>query len=137
MQSNSRAPVLSATFRRLSCWITWRPRSLGGLDDLGETPALRLRQRPRLDDANDVTDVRAVLLVVRMELDRPADHLLVLLVLPDRVDLDDDRLVHRVGHDDATTLLPPAAIVLGLLFAADRLALGRRRALTAPLLGAE
>src|SRR4029077_18425142 len=104
--------------------------SLRNLDDLREAPALRLRERPRLDDANDVTDVRAVLLVVCVELDRAPDHLLVLRVRPDRVDLDDDRLVHRIGHDNAAALLAPAAIVLGLLLAGDRLALGRRRALT-------
>src|SRR5262245_40559324 len=94
MQSSSRAPVLSATFKRDSCWITLSPRSLGDLEDLGETPALRLRQRPRLHDADEVADVRLVLLVVRVELHRPADHLLVALVRAHRLDLDDDRLVH-------------------------------------------
>src|SRR6266536_5544733 len=174
MQSSSRAPVLSATFRRDSCWITdrrlpcrscliaahggdwqgrrersWpaatgatedaarrrrvRPsgceirgwwRSFGDLDDLGQAPVLRLRQRARLDDPDNVTHVRAVLLVVRMELRRAADHLLVLGMRADRLDLHDDRLIHRVGHDDATPLLAAAAIVLRLLLPRDRLALG-------------
>src|SRR5581483_12085592 len=38
------------------------------LHDLGEPPVLRLRQRPRLDDADDVADTGGVLLVVRVEL---------------------------------------------------------------------
>src|SRR5438876_740564 len=38
------------------------------------------------------------------------------------VDLDDDRLVHRVGNDDAAALLAPSALVLGLLEPDDRLA---------------
>src|SRR5438045_1464541 len=116
MQRISRAPVLSATRSRDSCWITGRPpcRScppaaksergkdagsphrdalqraggceMGGgrpsllrhLDDLGQAPALRLGDRARLDDADDVTDLGGVLLVVRVELDRAADDLLVL-----------------------------------------------------------
>src|SRR5438477_13187293 len=121
MQSSSRAPVLSATFRRDSCWITdahhpcrscsiaakrkqrkdagsvrsrwlrtrlrtrrcaalqrpsecelcgWRA-SFSYLDDLGQPPALRRRQRARLDDAYDVSDVRSVLLVMGVELHGP------------------------------------------------------------------
>src|SRR5919198_4814717 len=175
MHRSSRAPVLSATFRRLSCWITdrrlpcgscrlaahgggwqgrrersWpaatgatedaarrrrvlprrceirgRWRSLGDLDDLGEPPTLRLRERPRLDNADDVAHVRGVLLVVRVELDATADDLLVARVRLDRVDLDDDRLVHRTGDDDATALLAAATLGLRLRRPRDRLALGR------------
>src|SRR6266542_2855275 len=121
MQSSSRAPVLSATRSLDSCWITESPALFRGLQDLDEPPVLALRQRPRLDDADDVADLRLVLLVVRMELRRAADHLLVAPVRLHRVDLDDDRLVHRVGDDDAAPLLTPAALVLGLLEPHDRL----------------
>src|SRR5579884_2098259 len=160
MQSSSRAPVLSATRRRDSCWIIerhlpcnscagtarteqrkdagsvrgYKPRtrprtrrcdssqpypacegrggcrSFSDLDDLGEAPALRPRQRPRLDDADGVADVRRVLLVVRVELHAAPDHLLVLGMRLDQVDLDDDRLVALVGDDDAAPLLVAAAL---------------------------
>src|SRR5206468_852745 len=43
---------------------------LGLLHDLGEAPVLRLRDPPRLDDADDVPDAGGVLLVVRVELAR-------------------------------------------------------------------
>src|SRR6266851_2611493 len=160
MQSSSRAPVLSATLRRDSCWITdghlprrscagaakteqrkdagsvrsWklrtRPRtrrcdglqphpawgsSFGLLDDLGEAPALQLRQRARLDDADGVADAGRVRFIVRVELDRRADDLLVLGVALDHVDLDDDRLVALVGDDHAAALLAPSKLALGLL----------------------
>src|SRR5581483_9766683 len=98
---------------------------LPDLADLGGPPLLRLGRGRALADADDVADVRAVLLVVRMELDRAPDHLLVARVRAHRVDLDDDRLVHRVRHDDAAALLALAALVLGLLLAGDRLARGR------------
>src|SRR6266545_3589197 len=101
------------------------PSLLGGLHDLHEAPALRLRERSRLDDADDVADVRAVLLVVRVELRAAADDLLVARVRLDRVDLDDDRLVHRAGDDDAAALLAAAALGLRLRCPRDRLALGR------------
>src|SRR5436190_7403175 len=173
MHKISRAPVLSATLRRDSCWSIerhllrnscsgaakteqrkdagrirsqWlrmqprtqrcdglqphpecegcgRWRSLGHLDDLGEPPVLRLRERLRLDDADDVADVRGVLLVVRVELHAAPDDLLVALVRGDHVDLDDDRLVHCARDDDATALLTAAALVLGLRQADDGLAL--------------
>src|SRR5689334_15063453 len=120
MQSSSRAPVLSATLRRDSCWIiSPLPRPL---HDLREAPALRLRERSRLDDADRVADAGGVRLVVRVELDRAADDLLVLRMALDHVDLDDDRLVALVGDDDAAALLAPAALGLRLLGARDRLA---------------
>src|SRR5215213_9212818 len=94
MQSSSRAPVLSATRSLVSCWITVaHPLLLGDFDDLGQAPALRRRKWPRLDDADDVADLRFVARVVRVELGRAAD----------------DLLVHRIGDDDAAALLPPAA----------------------------
>src|SRR5437763_12023007 len=107
MQSSSRAPVLSATLRRVSCWIIPLSRLL---HDLREAPALRLRQRPRLDDADGVAHSGGVLLVVRVELDGAGDDLLVLRVRLDHVDLDDDRLVALVGDDDAAALLPAAQL---------------------------
>src|SRR5438093_2627606 len=123
MQSSSRAPVLSATFRRVSCWI------IGGLPgllhDLGETPVLRLRDPARLDDANRVADAGGVLLVVRVELARAPDDLLVLRVQLRHVDLDDDRLLALVGDDDAAALLAVRRRGLGLRRARDRLALRR------------
>src|SRR5205085_8299320 len=68
--------------------------------------------------------------------DRAADHLLVFGMRADCVDLHDDRLVHRIGDDDAPSLLATAALVLGLLLARDRLALGRDFALAPRLLRA-
>src|SRR3954466_8838314 len=120
MHRSSRAPVLSATRTLVSCWIM---RSPGHLEDLGEPPALQLRQRPRLDDADEVAGLRLVLLVVCVELRRAADHLLVLRVRLDRVPADDDRFVHRRRDDDAAALLVAAAVALGLRQARDRLAL--------------
>src|SRR5256885_557551 len=101
------------------------PSSARLLHDLGQAPRLRLRERPRLDDADDVADVRLVLLVVRVELRRAADDLLVLRVRLHRVDADDDRLVHRARDDDTAALLAAAAIALGLRQPRDRLPLGR------------
>src|SRR6476659_2431601 len=125
MHRISRAPVLSATRTLVSCWITL----LRHLEDLGEAPALRLRERARLDDADEVAGLRLVLLVVRVELRRAADHLLVLRVRLDRVNPDDDRLVHRRRDDDAAALLVAAALGRRLLEPRDRLALGRLLAL--------
>src|SRR5919197_4123370 len=177
MQSSSRAPVLSATRRRDSCWITGRPpnrscppaakakhrkdagsarsrrlrvrprtprgaglqraggREMGGgrpsslrrFHHLGEPPVLRLRERARLDDADDVAHLRLVALVVSVELRRAADDFLVARVRLDRVDLDHDRLVHRARDDDAPALLPAAALALRLRQPGDWLA--RLRAL--------
>src|SRR5690242_9600717 len=69
-----------------------------------------------------------------MELDAAPDDLLVALVRADQVDLDDDGLVHRARDDDAAAFLAPAALVLGLGLAGDRLPLAARRHAAAPLL---
>src|SRR2546421_11313518 len=124
MHRSSRAPVLSATRRRDSCWIMALPRRL---HDFGQAPVLLLRERARLDDADEIAHLRLVLLVVRVELRRAAVDLLVARVRLDRVDLHHDRLVHRARDDDAAALLAAAALVLGLRQARDRLA--RLRAL--------
>src|SRR4051794_11507709 len=87
---------------------------------------LRRGQRAGLDDADDIADVRGVLLVVRVELHAAPDDLLVALVRGDHVDLDDDRLVHCARDDNAAALLTPAALVLGLRLADDGLALTGR-----------
>src|SRR5439155_1187145 len=100
-------------------------------------PVLRLRQRPGLDDPDDVAHLRLVLLVVRVELARAADDLFIARVGLDHLDLDDDRLVHRVRDDDAAALLTAARLALRLRQADDRLALGRRLALGSPGLGAQ
>src|SRR5205085_9733014 len=96
--------------------------SLRRLQDFREAPVLRLRERPGLDDADEVADVRLVLLVVGVELDRAPDDFLIARVRLHGVALDDDRLVHRVGNDDAAALLAPSTLVLGLLEPDDRLA---------------
>src|SRR6186713_754458 len=126
MQRISRAPVLSATRSLDSCWII---ALLGLLEHLGEAPVLRLAQRPGLDDADEVAELRGVLLVVRVELRRAADDLLVPRVRLHRVHADDDRLVHRARDDDAAAFLAPASVAHGLRHAGDRLAALRLLAL--------
>src|SRR3546814_7159355 len=62
----SRAPLLSATDRKLSCWImAVLSRSAGrsrgtGLQNLDEAEALGCRQRARLDDRHHVAFLRLV-----------------------------------------------------------------------------
>src|SRR5918994_6945037 len=102
-----------------------RGPSFSCLDDLRQSPALRLRERTRLDDADNIPRLGLVLLVVRVELLRAANDLLVARVRLHDVDADDDRLVHRRRDDDAAALLTPAALVFGLRQPGDRLPLGR------------
>ena len=72
MQSNSRAPLLSATLRTDSCWIM----SASLLQNFGHAPANLLRDRARLDDAHAVADA-AALVVVDLEAAGVTDDLLV------------------------------------------------------------
>src|SRR5579884_3685151 len=104
MHSSSRAPELSATLSRVSCWIML----LRPLDDLDQTPALVARHRPALLDAHQVARLRLVRLVVRLEARRLADDLLVDGVRDARLGDDDDGLVHLVARDAA--LLDAAAV---------------------------
>src|SRR6185436_10588593 len=107
MQSSSRAPVLSATLSRDSCWIIGLP---GPLQHFDEAPALAPAERPALDHADGVAHVCLVLLVVSVERRRRADDLLVHAVLPGHVDAHRDGLVGLVGHDDALAHLQRALL---------------------------
>src|SRR5258707_15005070 len=68
-------------------------------DELDDFPALVFRDRTVLHDLDAVTDLELVLLVVRLVALAVADVLLVDGVARAPDDLDDDRLVHLVGHD--------------------------------------
>src|SRR3954447_22375915 len=111
MQRISRAPVLSATFRRVSFWITARLLRL--LEDVDEAPALGARHRAALDHAHGVARARVVALVVGVELRRGAQDLPVAPVAAGGVDAHDDRLVGLVRDDDALAHLGAARAVLG------------------------
>src|SRR6202165_1479674 len=105
MHRISFAPELSATLRRVSCWITL----LGLLHDLEQAPALLLGDGARLSDADQVAHAALVLLVVDLELRPLLDRLLVEPVRLGRAVLDDDRLVHLVRDHRAQADLPLAA----------------------------
>src|SRR6266853_906675 len=98
MHRISFAPELSATLRRVSCWITLLLRCL---HDLEQAPALLFRDRARLGNADEVPHAALVLLVVNLEPRALLDRLAVQPVGLGRADLDDDRLVHLVGDHGA------------------------------------
>src|SRR3982074_3654981 len=106
MHRISFAPELSATLRRVSCWITL----LGLLHDLEQAPALLFGEGARLGDADQVADATLVLLVVDLELRPLANCLAVEAVCLGRADLDDDRLVHLVRDHRGYADLPLAAV---------------------------
>src|ERR1700693_393029 len=108
MHRISFAPELSATLRRVSCWINLL---FGLLHDFQHAPALLLGDGARLGDANQVADAALVLFVVDLELRAPLDGLAVQAVGLGRADLDDDRLVHLVGDHRAQ---PDLALAAGL-----------------------
>src|SRR5437870_9396153 len=108
MQRISRAPLLSATLSRDSCWIMRSPRLL---DDLDDAPALVLRERSGLHDPHQVAHAAVVLVVVDLEL-RPVLHdLLVEGVGLEVGDLHHHRLVHLVGDHPAHPHLAKAALI--------------------------
>src|SRR5262252_5346841 len=87
------APELSATVTIVRSWIM----SLRPFDECDEAPALVLRQRTRLHEADRVADLALVLLVVDLEL-RAAPHVAaVRLVLHQPLDRHHHRLVHAVA----------------------------------------
>src|SRR5439155_11239824 len=114
MHRTSLAPVLSATRHRVSCWITlrdspWTP-SFGLLDHFDHPPPLGLRERPGLHDPDHVARLGPTVLVVRLQLGRPANDLAVQGMPDGRRDPDHHGLVHLVGHDHAGSNLPPAPL---------------------------
>src|SRR3977135_2033511 len=106
MHRSSLAPELSATLRRVSCWITLLLRLL---HDFEHAPALLLGDRAGFGDTNEVANAALVLLVVDLELGALPHSLLVEPVCLGRADLDDDRLVHLVRDHGAQTNLALAA----------------------------
>src|SRR5438477_3541723 len=141
MHRISRAPVLSATRSRDSCWITsisyvcrfsvhsgpsLTKRSLGLFEDLHDAPALGGRQRTGLHEQHPVADAARVLLVVRLQLAGTAQHLAVQRVLDPVLDRHHDGLVHLVADDEALPdLAPPARLGFrSLLFAHDATSTG-------------
>src|SRR5436305_612074 len=126
LRARLRTPQGAALQRARECEMGGGPPSLpGGLHDFHEAPVLGLRDRSRLDDADDVSDVGGVLLVVRVELHAASNDLLVARMRLDRVDLHHDGLVHCARDDHASALLSTTALGLKLRQPRDRLALGR------------
>ena len=96
MQRISRAPVLSATSRRVSFWITWHAPGLrrGASASCATADGVSI-------DADDVALVGVVGLVVGVQRRRRAHDLLVPAVPAGGVDADGDRLVGLGGDDGA------------------------------------
>src|SRR5262245_7050326 len=94
------APELSATVTIVLSWITVSTSGalLRALDELDEPPALVLRHRPRLHEADRVADLALVRLVVNLELRAAADVAAVRGMLHQALDGDDDRRAHPVAH---------------------------------------
>src|SRR5476649_75910 len=106
MHSTSRAPELSATLSRDSCWIMRLSLRLPGpLEHFDDPPPLLARHRSRLLDANSVALANLVRLVVRVQPVRPLQRLAVARVTDAVDDADDHRLLHLRGDDDALTHL--------------------------------
>src|SRR4051794_34267491 len=98
------APELSATLRRLSCWIIVSP---GPFEDFDDPPPLQLRSGTGLLDAHPVALLEVVDLVVGVEPGRALEGFLVTPVADPVDDGHDDRLLHLRGDDGALTDLPP------------------------------
>src|SRR5438094_10035320 len=96
------APELSATLRRLSCWIIASP---GPFEDFDDPPPLELRGRTGLLDAHPVALLEVVDLVVGVEPGSALERLLVAAVA-DTLDGGHDRgLVHLRSHVGALAAL--------------------------------
>src|SRR5437763_9959598 len=104
MQRTVLAPELSATFRRLSCWIIASP---GPFEDFDDPPPLELRGRTGLLDPHAVALLQVVDLVVGVEPGRALERLLVAAVADPLDDGHDHGLVHLGGHDRAVPDFAP------------------------------
>src|SRR5881396_286186 len=104
------APELSATVTMVRSWIMESPGLPGAVHELHESPALVLRQRPGLHEADHVTDLALVLLVVDFELLPPPHVAAHGGVLHQALDGHDHRLVHAIAHHLAGAELPAIAI---------------------------
>src|ERR1700710_172879 len=105
MQNTFLAPLLSAMSRTEVIWIMATAsllglRGVGGIDGArqraGQAPALGLRHRTRLDDLDDVADLRRVVLVVHVILHAARQELMEPAVTDAADDRDGRRLVHGV-----------------------------------------
>src|SRR4051812_24405533 len=83
----------------------------GLLDHFFQLPTLQLRHGTGLDDADDVADAAAVLLIVRVKLLRALDGAAIKLVCLEHIHLHHDGLIHLGGDDVAD--LDVAAALLG------------------------
>src|SRR5581483_7227821 len=98
------APELSATFRRLSCWIIASP---GPLENFDDPPPLELGCRTGLLHSHPVALLEVVDLVVGVEPGGALQCLLVTAVADALDDGHDHGLVHLGGHDRAVADLAP------------------------------
>src|SRR5262249_13155510 len=104
------APELSATVTIVRSWIIGMAPGLpGALDELHEAPALVLGQGPGLHEADHVTDLAFVLLVVDLELLPPPHVAAHGGVLNQALDGHDHRLFHAIAHHLAGAELPAIA----------------------------
>src|SRR6266550_971296 len=108
MQSTVLAPELSATLRRLSCWIIASP---GPFENFDDPPPLQLRGGTGLLDAHTVAFAEVVHLVVGVELRRALECLLVPAVAHAVDDGHDHRLLHLGGDHGALTDLAAVGAV--------------------------
>src|SRR5215510_3076711 len=104
------APELSATVTIVRSWIIGMAPGLpGALDELHEAPALVLGHGPGLHEADHVTDLALVLLVVDLELLPPPHVAADRGVHDEPLDGDDHRLLHAIAHHLAGADLPAIA----------------------------
>src|SRR5215208_2016618 len=96
---------MSQTFSRLTSHDS-RLYLDAALQDLADDPALVGRERSRLFDADGIARLALVVLVVRHELARLRDPLVIQAVTAHVVDGHDDRLIHLVADDLADLLRP-------------------------------
>src|SRR2546426_12563122 len=108
MQRTVLAPELSATLRRLSCWIIASP---GPFEDFDDPPPLELRGGAGLLDAHPVALLEVVDLVVGVEPGRALEGLLVPAGGGAGGPPGDHRLLHLCGGPRAPPGLPPALSV--------------------------